>query len=59
MQAKFFRATVYRTTPRHGAMTAGITFDPTPNMTRDDLHTLIADLLTLAHEMAEIEKPRS
>lgn len=51
MQTKFFDATVYRTTPGHGDSTVGITFRPTSNLTRDQLHDLIADLLTLAASM--------
>ena len=51
MQTKFFHATVYRTTPGHGDSTVGITFRPTSSLSRDQLHDLIADLLTLAASM--------
>jgi hypothetical protein len=51
MQSKFFIATVYRTTPGHGDSTVAITFSSTSNLTRDELHDLIADLLTLAASM--------
>lgn len=51
MQTKFFDATVYHTTPGHGDTTVGITFRPTPNLTQDDLHVLISDLIKLSAGM--------
>jgi hypothetical protein len=51
MQTKFFDATVHRTTPGYGDSTVGITFRPTPSLSRDQLHDLISDLLTLAASM--------
>lgn len=55
MQTKFFDATVYQTTAGHGKSTVGLTFRPTPTITRDELHVMISDLLLLAHNMARDE----
>jgi hypothetical protein len=51
MQTKLFDHTIYRRPD--GKSTVGITFKPTPSMTRAELHDLIADLLLVAHDMAD------
>lgn len=50
--SKFFDHTIYHR-PDHGKSTVGITFKPAPSMTRAELHDLIADLLLVAHDMAD------
>jgi hypothetical protein len=50
--SKLFDHTIYRR-PDGSNSTVGITFKPTPSLTRAELHDLIADLLLVAHDMAD------
>jgi hypothetical protein len=50
-QSRFFDSTIYHRKPGNEESTVGITFKPTPSLTKDEMRQLVHDLCLLAMEM--------